>query len=430
MFLPSKRFARSASKLSVSLEVVPLDAYIARQPIFNKQLKIRGYELLFRLKSADTDSLVTNADQATSHVVMDSFYSRGIESITGGKPAFINFTSRHLVENTATLFPKDTLIIEILEDIEPTPEVIEACHRLYKKGYVFAMDDFVYRPELDPLIEISSIIKFDFLISTPDEVSDMLKNKNLKGKTLLAEKIETNEMFNLAGKMGFNLFQGYFFSKPVTLTGKSLSPLKISYLVLLKEISATDEINYRKLAVTIRNDVVLSYKLLKLVNSAYYGLRSNVKDVMQALTIIGTKEVRKWIFMISLLGISAGKPDEIAKMSMIRGRFLENLNMRWIRTHSNESVFQTGLFSMLNVLMDMPMSKALEGIFLEDEVRDALIERTGGLYDLLELAISLECSDWEKVDELAERLGIAPGTITDEYLDAVKWCYDTVLVLQ
>ena len=401
-----------------------MDAFIARQPIFSKNMKIFGYELLFRSGAADKTSSVTDADQATSRVVMESFYSRGVENITGGKPAFINFTSTLLLENTATLFPKEQLVVEILEDVEATPEIIDACSTLHKKGYTLAMDDFEYRPELEPLIKLSKIIKFDFLLSTPEEISEMLRSIDLKGKKLLAEKIETNEMFKLAGDMGFTLFQGYFFSKPVTLSAKTLSPLKISYIQLLKEISSEDEINYKKLAATIRNDVALSYKLLKLVNSAYYGLRSKVTDVVRALAIIGTIEVRKWIFMISLMGISSDKPDEIVKMSMIRGRFLENLNMRWIRTHSNENVFQTGLFSMIDVLMDMPMEAALEGIYLADEVREALVGHSGSLNDMLELVISLERSDWDRAEELAALLKLDAGRVTEEYLDAVKWCYE------
>ena len=427
--LSTKILRQSCQLYSAALpwEANSLDAYIARQPIFRKNLKIYGYELLFRSGASEKVSAVTDADQATSRVVMESFYSRGVESITGGKPAFINFTSRLLLENTATLFPKEKLVVEILEDVEPTPEIIEACRELNNKGYTLAMDDFVYRPELDPLIEMSKLIKFDFLLSSPDEIADMIRHINLKGKKLLAEKIETDEMFSLAEKMGCILFQGYFFSKPITLSSKALSPLKINYVTLLKEVSSADEIDYKKLAATIRNDVALSYKLLKLVNSAYYGLRSEVKDVERALAIIGTLEVRKWVFMISLMGLSSDKPDEIVIMSMIRGRFLENLNMRYIRAFSNENVFQTGLFSMLDVLMDMPMSSALEGIYIADDVRNALIGHTGGIYDLLELVVSLERSDWDKVDTLAARLRVDARSVTEVYLDAVKWCYEMPL---
>jgi len=399
-----------------------VDAYVARQPILDRKMKAYGYELLFRSGAAEKNSMVTDADQATSRVVMESFFSRGLENITGGKLAFVNFTSRLLLEGAATLFPKEQLVVEILEDVEPEPEIIEACRNLYDRGYTLAMDDFVYRPELDPLIELSQVIKFDFMLSTPDEISDMLKKFPIKGKQLLAEKIETNEMFVLAEKMGFSLFQGYFFSKPVTYTTKTLSPLKASYISLLREINQEEELDFERLGVTIRGDVALSYKLLKLVNSSYYGLRNQVKDVTQALAIIGTREIRKWVFMISLMGLSSDKPDEIIKMSMIRGRFLENLNMRWLRELSSENAFQTGLFSLLDILMDMPMESAIEGILLPDQVRDALIEGRGHLYDMLDLAISIERSDWDKVEETTGSLRLDAAHVSEEYLGAIKWC--------
>ena len=399
-----------------------MDAYIARQPIFNKKKQIFGYELLFRSNATEDSFSSSSGDKATSHVVMESFNSHGVDSITGGKPAFINFTSRLLLENTATLFPKETLIVEILETVEPTPEIIEACRVLHKSGYKLAMDDFVYRPELQPLINMSKIIKFDFLASKPDEITDMIKKARLRGKWLLAEKIETNEVFDLAVTMGFKLFQGYFFSKPVTVQSKVLSPLKSSYISLMKEASMGENIDAQRVAKTIREDVALSFKLLKLVNSAYYGFRKKISDVSRAVAIIGTNELRKWVLLIALMGLSSDKPDEVIRMSMVRGKFLENMNAQggWVR--SDDDAFQAGLFSLLNVLVDMPMGSVLEGMSLAKEVSTALIDNSGPLHSLLELVKGLELGDWGKVDLIASQLNINAELISDVYLDAVKWC--------
>ena len=401
-----------------------MDVFIARQPIFSIKKKIFAYELLFRSSAYDKSFTNLAGDQATSHVVMESFFSRGLDSITGGKPAFVNFTSRLLLEHTATLFPKDRLIVEILEDVEPTPEIIEACRSLTKEGYKLALDDFVYSPKLDPLIALSKIIKFDFLISTPQEISRMMKQINLKGKWLLAEKVETNEMFSLAVDMGFKLFQGYFFSKPETMQAKVISPLKISYITLMREVSVGDNIDFQRVSKAIRDDVALSYKMLRLINSAYYGLRSELHDISRAVAMIGTTELRKWVFMIALMGLDSDKPDEIVKMSMIRGRFIETLNVKCRRVKSDECAFQTGLFSMLDVLMDVPMSYALDGMNLSDEVLEALIYKTGPLIDLLELVISLERSDWDRADTLTSLLDVNAEVVSEIYLDAVKWCND------
>ena len=401
-----------------------MNTYIARQPIFNMKKQIFGYELLFRSSEDELCFIGTDAehDQATSHVVIETFFSRGIESITGGKPAFVNFTSNLLLENTATLFPRDQLIIEILESVKPTPDIIEACRDLHRKGYKLALDDFFYKPELEPLVELSRIVKFDFLANAPQDIAKMMKRMNLRGKWLLAEKIETNEMFDLAVSMGFRLFQGFFFSKPETMSSKTISPLKFSYIALMREVSAGDEMNVQRVAKTIRDDVALSYKLLRLVNSAFYGLRSEVTDISRAIAVIGSIELRKWIFMIALMGLSSDKPDEIIKMSMIRGKVIETINSKYSLVKSDESAFQVGLFSMLDVLMDVRMASALDGIHLADEVVAALIYQTGPLHDLLELVISLERSDWNKTDAIISMLDINAKTITEAYLDAIKWC--------
>ena len=404
-----------------------MDTYIARQPIFNVNKQIFGYELLFRSSASDNIYTDTGADQATSNVIMESFFSRGMDSITGGKLAFINFTSTLLLEKTATLFPKDQLVVEILENVEPTPEIIKACRALHRQGYKLALDDFVYSPELDPLIELSRIIKFDFIGSTPEEICLMMKQINTKGKWLLAEKIETNEMFDLARSMGFSLFQGFFFSKPETMSAKVLTPLKISYIALMREVSRGDNMDFNKVSKAIRNDVALSYKLLRLVNSAYYGLRTEVTDITRAIAIIGTVELRKWVFMIALMGLNTDKPDEVIRMSMIRGRFLEEINTKCKIVKSDESAFQTGLFSMLDVLMEVQISSALDGMLLAEEVREALIYSSGPLRDLLELVISLERSDWDTTDKLAVDLKLDAGQISELYLDAVKWCYDLAI---
>ena len=408
------------------VEGMPVNTYIARQPIMNVRKQIYAYELLFRSGASDMSFSEADADQATSHVVMESFFSQGISSITGGKPAFVNFTSRLLLENTATLFPKEHLIVEILEDVEPTPEIIEACRELSEKGYRLALDDFIYKPELEPLIELSSIIKFDFLESTPQEISDTLSQRSFKGKWLLAEKIETNEMFRFARTMGFSLFQGYFFSKPETMASKVIAPLKLSYISLMGEVSAGDEMDFNKVAKAIRTDVALSSKLLRLVNSAFFGMRTPVTDISRAISVIGTVELRKWVFMIAVMGLSSDKPDEIIKMSMIRGRAIELLNSSCGLVKSTESAFQTGLFSLLDVLMDMRMASALEDMRLADEVVEALVNHRGPLYDLLALVISIERSDWEKTDALSLALNLSSEMIAEVYLEAIRWCNELV----
>ena len=399
-----------------------MNTYIARQPIFDRKIHVKAYELLFRSDDRATQFTDIDQDQASSHVVMESFHTMGVEVLTSGRPAFINFTSTLLLENIATLFPKDLLVIELLENIEPTPEIIRACHDLYKKGYVLALDDFVYHPSLEPLIKLCQIIKFDFLQNTPQEIADMLKHMDTRGKQLLAEKIETMDCFNTAVKMGFSLFQGYFFSKPVTLTSKKLVPLQENYIALLKEIHTEHDVDFARISRIIHKDVALSYKLLRLVNSVFYGMRFKATDIKHALAVLGTREIRKWILLMTIMRLNSNKPDEIIKMSLIRGRFMELMHSYCRKNLSYENLFLTGLFSMIDVLVEKPMEDALTDLPLAPQVRDALVKRKGTLHDLLNMVVCLERSEWDEADKLAELFNVNTGQVSNIYINAVKWC--------
>ena len=399
-----------------------MNSYIARQPILDIDLRIYAYELLFRSNERTSSYESADSDKASLYTTMESFYTIGIESITNKKMAFINFTSQLLLEGVATLFPKDQLVIELLEDIEPTPEVIEACRKLSNDGYILAMDDFVYRPELDPLIKMSKIIKFDFISCSTRRISNMLKRIDTTGKQLLAEKIETVEMFEKAVSMGFTLFQGYFFCKPVTMTAKRLEPLKVSYISLIRELGAEDEVDYGKLAEIVRSDLALCHKLLRMVNSVYYGLLTTVTDIRHALVIHGMKEIRKWIYVTAMMDLCANKPDELVKTSMIRGFFMEQISIICSRAYSQENLFLLGIFSLIDVLMEQPMHIALNGLKLSPGINEALILNKGKYHNFLLLVISIENGNWDETDRLSLVLGVTTPQISEAYLKSVKWC--------
>lgn len=398
-----------------------MNFYIARQPIFDRNVIVYGYELLFRNNMKETRYSATDPDMASSRTIVESFHSAGIENITGGKRAFINFTSNLLLENIASLFPKNELVVEILEDVEPTPEVIEVCRWLKDNGYTIALDDFTYRPNLEPLVDLADIIKFDFLLSPANEIRSAIKHPGIAKKILLAEKIEDVETFSFAINMGFELFQGYFFSKPTTIESKELAPLKMNYLRLIREANRS-EFDFKEMADIIRNDVALSFKLLKLVNSAYFSLLSKVTDIRNALMFLGIKEARKWVSLLSMMGIGEGKPDELIKMSMIRARFMEQMgNMRG-GINNKDALFLTGLFSLIDVLIDQDMGKALSSVAVPDAVSDALLKSKGETIDLLNLVKSLERCDWDETDRLSVDIPNGIAQVSKIYLESVKWC--------
>ncbi len=396
-----------------------MDVYLARQPIFTKSQKLYGYELLYR--SSQMNSFhCSDGDKASSDVMISSFHLIGIENITGGKKAFINFTDQLIKEEIATLFPSKDLVVEILETVQPCGDIVASCSSLKSKGYMLALDDFVFSEEYMPLIAMADIIKVDFL-STPPHIREMLvktlKNRNIK---FLAEKIETIEDFEMAKKLGYTLFQGYFFSKPVIMSVYDVSPSKLNYLLLIQKTNHPD-FDFEQVADIISRDISLSYKLLRLMNSAAFGFRFRIKSVRQALMILGTEEIRKWVSLIAIRGIGEDHPDEIITTSLVRARFLEQLSVAYSKAANHDECFLIGLFSTLDVLMSRPMSDILKEIAITDEIAEALIHNGGRMGHAFLLILAYEKADWDTVTRLCGELGFDCGKVSDIYLEALGW---------
>ncbi len=397
-----------------------MNVYLARQPIFNKNGKLYGYELLYRSGGSNSFSC-EDGDKASSDVIINSFLLFGIENITAGKKAFINFTDHLLKEGMATLFPKKDIVIEILETVEPCDKITKSCADLKNKGYTIALDDFVFREEYLPLISLADIIKVDFLATPPEICENVVKTLNKRSIRFLAEKIETHDDFEKAKAWGYSLFQGYFFSKPVIMATGDIPPLKLNYLRLIQKTSAA-ELDFDEITNIISRDLSLSYKLLRLVNSAAFGFRFRVKSVKQALAILGSEEIRKWVSLIAIRGIGDGHADEVVTTSLVRARFLERLSMTYDHAAHHDNCFLTGLFSELDVLMNRPISEILKEVAVADEVVDALIHNGGRMGLAYRLILAYEKADWDAVSDLCGRLGFDGGVVTEIYLEALGWC--------
>jgi EAL and modified HD-GYP domain-containing signal transduction protein len=385
-------------------------------------MNVFAYELLYRFDATQNFvAMLSNPDKASSETIMGSFYGNNIENITGNRPAFVNFTQNLLEAGIATLFPKQYLVVEILEDVPPLPSVVETCRQLKEAGYTIALDDFVYRPELEPLIQWADIVKIDWLNADPEKIRDIVRKLWPRSPRLLAEKVETYEIFQQAMDMGFSYFQGYFFSKPVILANKKIDPLMANYVQLIQHVNRTD-VDFACLARIIRRDVVLSYRLLRLVNSAYFGARHEVKSIRHALAILGLREIKKWISLLAIIGISTNKPNEIIRISLIRGRFLETFGARHCRSLDSEQLFMSGLFSLLDVIMEMPMADVLPQLSGVTEIEEVLIEGRGPIADILGIISSYERGEWEDAVERCCCFGVTEEQLLQLYLDAVSWC--------
>ena len=262
-----------------------MEVYVARQPVLDKNKRTFGYELLFRGGMTNVFPEI-DGDRATSELLSNSFFSIGIEKITGGKKALINFTEELLIRRLPLMFPRDKIMVEVLEDVEPGREVIEACRELVEKGYKMVLDDFFYKPELEPLIALAKIIKVDFIAMPLSEIRNLVVRFAGNGVALLAEKVETHEEFQQALEMGFEYFQGYFFSKPQILKGKDISPSRLTLLQIIAEANKPG-FSFDELEKLIRQDVSISYKLLRYINSAYFRRAQEISSMRQAIVLLG-----------------------------------------------------------------------------------------------------------------------------------------------
>ncbi|MFH2090889.1 MAG: HDOD domain-containing protein [Pseudomonadota bacterium] len=371
-----------------------MDVYVARQPIFTIDKKIFGYELLFRL---GLENAFPNIDGniATSNVLSNTFFSFELKEILGKKPGLVNFTRQLVLQKTPLLFPKEHIIIEILEDIEPDPQIIEAMQEFKQKGFNIALDDFIYHKKFAPMMDVCSIIKFDLIATPLESLSDIIANiKDNYTITLLAEKVETYEVFEQAKAMGFTLFQGYFFAKPEILSKREISSNQITRLRLISEVNKS-ELDLKVIEELIKKDVSVSFKLLKFINSAYFQRPMPINTIKDAITYLGIVEMRKFINIVTVSDLSESKPNELIRSSVIRARMCELCGTVMKTGFSTEELFTLGLFSSMDAMLDSPMETILKSISLSEKIKTALKGENKEFTKILKIVASFEQGDWQ-----------------------------------
>lgn len=395
-----------------------MEVYVARQAIFDINKEVIAYELLFRNNKINKFIPVENSNP-TLDVIRNSFSVIGFDKVTEGKRAFINFDEELIKLGIIESFPKDCIAIEVLETVDPDNRIIECCRSLKEKGYIIALDDFQYSKDFDELIKYVDIIKVDFLLTKGKERKEIMykvKNKNIR---FLAEKVETEEDYEEAVRYGYSYFQGYFFCKPVIISGKDISGYKLTYMNLINELNKS-EVDIKNIENLVKNDVSLSYKLLRAVNSAHYGFKREITCIRDAIMIIGIEELRKWILIITLQNLGEGSVDELVKLSLLRASFGELLSKKIQFNISSFDVFLAGMFSLIDALMNMPKEKILSELPVSEDVKEALLEKNNMISEVLKLIINYENGDWKEVNELAEKFGLDEDFISCCYLEAVQ----------
>ncbi|MFQ5828401.1 MAG: EAL and HDOD domain-containing protein [Candidatus Methylomirabilia bacterium] len=390
-----------------------LDVFVGRQPIFNRDLKVVAYELLFRAGDV-ADAGVVDGDQATSQLLLNTFTDIGLDQIVGKRPAFINFTRPFILGTYSFPFPKDRVVMEILEDITVDEELIEAVHGLARDGYRIALDDFVSSHTLNPLVPFADIVKLDIRAVRRDRLEEHVASLRQHNVEILAEKVEHPDDLEFCASLGIDYFQGFFLSKPKIVKGRSLPSNRQMTLRVLAKFHDPD-IELMELEEAIRQDLSLSYKLLRLVNSAFYGVPRKISSIRQALMLLGVQRVRAWATLLILSGIN-DKPHELMVTAFLRAKMCELLAQA-LDEDDPDTNFTVGLFSTLDAFLDLPMQEALASLPLSEDITEALLNQEGEHGAVLRCVLAYERGEWSRVT----CPGLEPSEIRDAYLEAAKW---------
>lgn len=347
-----------------------IDVFLGRQPIFNANLDLFAYELLFRTNREDNHAVIVGGDSASAQVMLHAFGDIGIKDAAGDKKVFINFTEGLLLREYQPFFPKNQVVIEILEDVSVSANLLGAIAKLRDNGYAIALDDYVFNPKLEPLEALADIVKVDILQVGPKQLMAHVQRLKDKGVRLLAEKVETREQFEFCKKIGFDYFQGYFFAKPIIIKGKRLPTNKSSVLELLSKVYDPN-VDMHSLSQIIARDVSLSQKLLRFL-AENGGGRHPITSVHDAVMRFGLERLKSWASMLVLSGLD-DKPDELFHTSLVRAKFCELVGAKQSDA-SKEMYFTVGLFSTLDAVMDMDLPSLLEKLSFDDKILRALLQ--------------------------------------------------------
>jgi EAL and modified HD-GYP domain-containing signal transduction protein len=393
--------------------------HIARQPIFDPEQRVFGYELLYRAEALDR-ACVESGDLAASRVLTDAILGIGLPTLTGNARAFVNFTRPLLVNQSALLLPAETSVIELREDIVIDAEVIEACRDLHKRGYTLALDDFVEGSDAEALVPYASIVKLDVLQPPVHAWRQAAKRFTALGKQVVAERVETTDVAARAKMAGCRLFQGFFFCRPATSSVRVVPARRLAYMQLFAAISRPD-LTIDTLEDLVKHDASLTLRVLRSINSAAFGIGREVTSLRHALILLGVQQVRMWASVWAMAGVNTGGTPEAVSVAILRARSCEALGRAWSGNDAAGEMFLLGMCSMLPAILDQPIDRATADLPLTADVRAALNGEAGPMKSLLDAVLAYEQGDWDQADVMLQPLGLSGSVLAAAYADALQW---------
>ncbi|KJF85252.1 HDOD domain-containing protein [Photobacterium phosphoreum] len=394
-------------------------AYVARQPIFNRRQQTIGHELLFRDGECNAFPAI-DANEATCRLVLENYMAIGDDLAYKGQRNFINFPHSCLVNLIPLLLPKNKVVIEILETCTPDDELFLAIKHLHHKGYIIALDDFEYDVRWHRFFRFVHIIKLDLLMLGLNNACDFVRNNRHMKVKFLAEKVETYDDFQVSLAAGFDLFQGYYFSRPELLKRRKVAPSELTTIQLLQAVSA-EPVNFTDIETIISSDVSLSYLLLRYVNQTNQRLVEPISSFHQALVYLGEEKLRMFVGVVATAHAALDKPKALYALSLQRAKMCEILVDYSPLEILSQQAFLAGMFSLLDALLDSSLAELLGLLKLQPNIQAALLHRQGELGQVLNLVDAFDKADWRQVARECCRLGLSEQQVQDSYLRAVTW---------
>lgn len=393
------------------------DIFVGRQPIYNRNLGIYAYEMLFRAGEENNANKKVCDDGATSQVIINTFIDMGLDNLVGNSMASINLTEHFLINSDSLPLPPDRVILDIPPNININKHTLDALTNFKKSGFTIALEDFHATPNFAELLKIADIFKMDIQNTTQAENLARIKSLKKYNVEILAEKVETLDEYEFYLQMGFDYFQGYFLSQPRIIKSKTLETSKLAVMKLLSTLhnSSTD---IAKIETTISADLALSYKLLKLINSAFFNLPNEVDSIKRAVIFLGRKKLSGWASMLALNSMN-DRPLELIKIAMMRAKTCELIALK-LNLKDEDQHFTAGMFSALDILMEQPIKSLINPLPLADEVKQAILEHKGNIGTVVKCSQLLETSAAEKLSIK----GITKPELSALYFEADRWALE------
>ncbi len=396
------------------------EIFLGRQSIVDREQNLRAFELLFR-SSRRNRADIGSATVATATVINYALNELGLESLLGSYLGFINLDADMLMSDTIELLPRNKVVLEILETVEPAPEIVERCRQLRNLGFTLAMDDFVHHDEtLRPLLEVMHIVKVDIQMLDPHALVETVRNLKRFNVRLLAEKVDTPAHFKNCMSLGFELFQGYYFAKPEIISGKRLSSSELILMRLLGLLTA--DADTPEIEKVFKQDPGLSVNMLRLVNSVATGANCKVTSLSSALLVLGRRQVQRWLQLLLFARLPPTKdfPSPLLQLAATRGKFMELLAAG--DKAFEDDAFMAGIMSLIDALLGIPLPDIIVSFPIAQNVRDALLERKGQLGRMLLLVEALERNDEPAIAAASAALPhYTAARINGAQLEALRW---------